>query len=633
MAVTPDQIIIDQRKYTDDLVEQGKEFMEDAADRIAGIGFIVPNFIPAVLPDVPTSDIDLTPPARQVIDFDLPPEPTGTLTFQDIPAMDAGVAPVLTASAPALFMPTKPSQLADFNEAAPDVNTSYVVPSPPDELMNPFALAPVLPDRAAPLKPTIALPGFDATRPDDMPAAPTDLEGRMQTEYRGAMPMMASQIDGYVDAWLTKNDPDYFARYAKVEERLNALLAGGTGFNPAVENAMYERNHSKNLAEARRIGKEAMRAAADRGFTIPPGAATAAARAARQAAGDNNARAATEIVILQAETEQRNLQFVVTTTVGLRTAMQGMALNYMQNMIAINGQSLDLAKSVTLMVLEGYNTAVKAFTVKLEAYKAEAAVYDTRLRAAMAEMELYKAEIQALEALTNVDRAKVDIYRARIDVLQVQANVYKSRIDAVLGQASLEKLKIDLFGAKIQAHAARVQAKNSEWQGYIASIEGETSKVKVYGQQVDAFKAQMAGYETVITAKAKVIDAAAATNKARIDQYLANVSVFKTISEARGAQAQVKLDGQRIDLLAFQSATQAAVNAAQIKATYFKEAAAVSVSNAALRFNVMIKEGDYRMNFGNVMAQLANHHSNGFARVASAAASSMNTLAANVANQ
>lgn len=631
--MSAESIIQDQRAYVSDLVSDTKEFFEDAANRVASLGFVIPNYYPAVISAEPPSEIDTTLPSMQPVGLDLPAEPTGMLTFQDIPAIDAGPAPVLNVATPTLVMPTKPSQVAEFADPAPEVNTSYVVPEPPSELMNPFELAPTLPERQAPARPTVALPSFDAVKPDGLPAAPENLSATMESAYRAMVPTMASQAEGYVDAMLAKHDPDYFARIGKIEAKLNALLAGGTGFSPTVENAMYERSQGKNLAEARRTAKAAMRAAADAGFTMPTGAALAVQRQARQAAADSNARAATEIVILQAEIEQKNLQFVVTTTISLRTAMLGAAQNHMQMMVAITAQALDFAKSVTSMVIESYNISVRAFMAKLDAYRAEAAVYDTRLKAAMAEMDLYRAEIQALEALTNVDRAKIDIYRARIDVLQVQANVFKARIDAVLGQASLEKLKIDLFQAKVQAHTARVQAKNAEWQGYIASVEGETAKVKVFGTQVDAFKAQTQSYETVVSAKAKVVEAAALTNKARADQYNATLTGYKTVVEARGEKARVELANQSQLITAFQAKMQALAANAQVKMSYYRETANVSIANSQLRFNVQIKEGEYRMNFGNVLAQLAAAHAGSLAKVTAAAASSMNTLAAQTQQQ
>lgn len=94
-------------------------------------------------------------------------------------------------------------------------------------------------------------PRFDAVKPDDLLAAPTNLHGTMDSAYRGMVPEMVSQVDGYVDAMLAKHNPQYHAQMARIEDQLTKFLQGGTGFNPAVENALYERSQGKNLAEAR----------------------------------------------------------------------------------------------------------------------------------------------------------------------------------------------------------------------------------------------------------------------------------------------------------------------------------------------------------------------------------------------
>lgn len=626
--MTVSSLIADASERAEETLSDAQEALEDATNLVTSIGFVIPNFFPAVLPSEPPASADLTPPTLGPVDLDLPTEPESSIVFQDIPALDAGVAPTLIAAAPTLTMPTKPNQVADFTEEAPVINTSYVIPDAPAELMNPFIPAPVLPDRAAPAKPTIALPSFDAVKPDELPATPTDLQGTMDSAYRGMVPTMVSQVEGYVDAMLTKHNPQYHVQMARIEDQLTKYLQGGTGFNPAVENALYERSQSKNIAESRRVSKAALRAAADAGFTMPTGAALAAGRAARQAAADNNARANTDIVVLQAEMEQKNLQFAVSTSMALRGTLLNATLSYMQNVGVINGQALDYAKSVLGAVIETYNIAVRAFAAKLDAYRAEAAVYETRLKASMAEMALYEAEIKALEALTTIDRAQIDIYRARIDVLQAQGNIYKTRIEAILGQASLEKMKLDLFQVKVQAHTARVQAKNAEWQGYQASIEGEISKVKVFGVQVDAFKAQTQGYESTINAKAKVIEAAALTNKARSDQVVAANTTFKTVVEARGEKARIQLENQRQEIISFQAQAQASVANANVRAEYYRVTSQAAISNAEMRFRVQVEEGRSRQAFGETVARLSTDNAKTYASLAGAAMSGMNTLAA-----
>jgi len=419
-------LISQAQGYAATIANQANSAMQSASNAVLAVGYSIPNFYPVALPSTPPPDVSLSVPVMDTVTLDLPDEPAGSLVFQDISTFDSGVAPTFSATMPTVTLPTEPSQVAQFTGTAPAIDTSIAFPSPPAELLNPLIQAPTLTDRDEPDKPQTALPAFTAMTPLDNTSAPTDLEARFSNAYANATPGTVAMLDGYVDAMLAKFNPRFAEQMSAIENQLAKYLQGGTGLNPAVENAIYERARDKNTAEARRVRESAMREAAANGFTIPSGATLAIIRQARQDGADNNARAAGEIVVQQAEMEQKNLQFAVTTSAGLRTALLNAAMGYHQNLISINGQSLEYAKTVLSSIIEVYNTAVKAFGLKLDAYRAEAAVFETKLKSAMAGMELYRMEIAALEALANVDKAKVDVYRARIESLTSLSNVYRA---------------------------------------------------------------------------------------------------------------------------------------------------------------------------------------------------------------
>ena len=368
--------------------------------------------------------------------------------------------------------------------------------------------------------------------------------------------------------------------------------------------------------------------AAARGFTIPNGAMLAASQQARQAAADNNAAAAREIVVMQAEMEQKNLQFDVTTSVGLRTAMVNAMLSYMQNLASLNGQALDYAKSILGAVIEMYNTQVKVYMARLDGYKTEAAVYETLMRGALAQIEVYKAEIDALKAMTQVDQMKVEVYKARIEVLTAATSMYKTRVDAVVSKASLERLKIDLFQAQVQAFGAQVSAKNSEWQGYSAAISGEEAKARVFNTQVQAFGAEVQAYKATIDAKAEVVRAHVTADDARTKQYLATMTGYKTVVEAKGEVARTTLESQRQEILAFQAATQASIANAQVQMEYYKTTGNISVENARLLLQSLIADVNAKSDYIKVLATLHSANATIHGNLAGAAMAGMNTLAA-----
>ena len=597
------------------------------------VGYEEITFDPVDLPDVPPNAIDYTLPTFDTITLELPSEPTDTLLFQDISDIDLGTVPTLTAVAPTITLPNTPNQLPDFTQVAPTITTSFAFPEPPSELTNPVIEAPILTERTEPTKPQVLLPGFTAVAPTDTTSAPTDLEGDFDAAYRNAAPSTIAMVDGYVDAMMAKYNPRYAEQMAAIETQLATYMAGGTGLNAAVENQIYERARDKNNSEANRQQAALWADAAARGHTRPPGSLLAASQKARQDAADLNAAAAREIVVMQAEMEQKNLQFAVTQSANLRQTMLSASLSYMQNLVSINGQALDYAKSILGAVIESYNTAVKAFGLKLDAYRAEAAVYETRLKSSLAGIELYKVEIDALQALTQVDKSKVDVYRARIDTLNVYANVYRSQIEAVQGRASLEKLKLELFKIQTEAYSTQVQAKNAEWNGYRATIDGQQAKAQIFNTQVQGFNAQLTGYKTQIEAQSEVVKAQAMTNDARAKQYSAVLSGYKTVVEARGDVARTKLENQRQHVITFQAGIQAQVSNAKVASEYYQATSTVGLKNAELSQSAMFKDAENKREYLKTLAGLNATNAGIYGNLAGSALSGINTLAAKIGQE
>ena len=615
--------------YASTLVSQAQSAAQAAQHAIESVGYSLPGYAGTSLPEPPDIDLDTTPPELDQLSLDLPKPPTEVPAFQDIPDIDASYLPTLGVSAPVLDPATKPSALADFRDVAPTVNTNFTFPTAPGTLTMPTE--PTLGTYTTPTKPAIVLPSFDGVKPVDTTTAPTNLDATFAAAYNSMAPQMVAAVNGYVDSMLAKFNPQFATQMAAIEAQLTKYLQGGTGLNPVVEDAIYERARSKNAAEANRARSTAYDDAAARGFTLPNGALMAAIQASRQGAADNNAVAAREIVVMQAEYEQKNLQFAVTQSANLRTALLNTTMTYMQNLTSLNGQALDYAKSVLNAVIETYNTAVKVFGLKLDAYKADAQVYEVKMRGAMAAIELYKAEISALEALVNVDRAKVDIYKARIEAMSAFVGLYKTQVDAVLAQASLEKMKLEIFQIKVQAYAAQVQAKNAEWQGYVASLEGELAKVKAYSAQVEAYNAEINGYKAKIEAKAEAIKARALSNQAKATKYEATIKGYSAVVMATSEVARIKLAQESAKVEAFKAETSAAVAKYQVRSEYYKSAALVGIENSRLSLQAQVQGAENLRNYGAALASISTGLSGVYGQLAGSAMAGMNSLAAEVA--
>jgi hypothetical protein len=625
MATPVDTLITDARSFAKDTNTAAVAALDQMRHDIGNIGFTVIGFNAPVLPTKPKIPDVLVAPVLDTITLDLPPDPGNVPVFQDISAIDAGTAPVLTAAVPTLTLPSKPSDVAAFTASLPGLTTSFNFPTAP--VLDAASIqAPVLVDRVAPTRPQVSLPAFDAQRPGDLAPAPTDYADRFIAAYKDAQPNMVAALDGYLDTMLARYNPNYKAGMASLEAQLAKYLAGGTALNADVENAIYERSRGKGNAEYLRTRGAAWEDAAKRGHTLPDGVLYAGLGAARQDAADLNAAGAREIVVMQAEMEQKNLQFAVSTSLDLRKTVLSASLSYHSNLVQLNGQAVEYASKILSAIVQVYDSAVKAYQARADVYRAEATVYETRLKAAMAGIELYQADIRALEALARVDMVRVEVYKARIDVLQSLAQIYRSQIDAVVAQASIERLKVDVFQAQVQAYSATVNAKQAEYQGYTAAIGGEEAKVRVYSEQVRGFLANVQGYQAVVTAKAEVVRAAAISNEARARQYSALLSGYTAVVQARGEKARTQLETQRQLITAFQATANAQEANARLQSDWYKSIAQIVIENTKLGTQVVIEGAKLNLEQSKAVAAAGTSSAEVYGHVASSALSGINTL-------
>jgi hypothetical protein len=633
------QTLIDNAQaYATNVKEEAIQAFETYNAKIDAIPYTVITYDPSVakkeinLPDAPKEYVAPTFAGFNPVEFSAPSGLADAPTYQNVSPVVLGALPTFSVATPTVNLPNRPNQVKEFLDSPPAINTDLKFPTAPDQLSAVFE-APNIAVRVAPVKPQISLPGFTAVAPIDNTTAPSDLSGEFQRAYGAAGPSTIAMVNGYVDAMLAKYNPRYAEQMAAIETQLAKYLAGGTALNPDVEDAIYSRAQEKNDVEARRVQDAAFADMAARGFTMPNGTLNATLARARQEAANNNAKAANEIAIAQAEMEQRNLQFAVTTSTGLRTAMLNATLSYMQNLVSINGQAIDYAKSLLNAMVESYNISVRVFQAKLDLYRAEASVYEVRLKGALAGIELYTAEVNALQALTNVDMARVSVYKARVESLSAYANAYRAQIEAVQSQASLEKLKLELFQSQVQAYGAQVQAKNAEWQGYTAAISGEEAKVRVYNSQVSAYQAQIQGYTADVSAKTETVRAEVAVNQARATQYAAQVQAYNTVVDATSAVARTKLENERQKIVAYQAEVAASTAAFGANNEYYKTHYQVMLEQSRLTLDTMFKSAENVRNTAATVAQLSAVSGQTYASMASAAMSGMNTLSAELKNE
>ena len=631
MALTPEQLINDGRTYANTTLTKAQTALDAASTLVSAVGYIIPTpyeVDPGELeaPAAPGEPPDITDRTLN------PPEAPGPVPeFQEVGEIDTGTMPDARAERPTFFFPVRPGPAPDFTAKLPEIETDAQFPEPPPQLENPNLQEPEIKDREVPVKPDINLPVFNGTVPTFTDEAPKDLPEKMAQIYGDASPNMIAVMEDWVWKFIDKALPGYHDGMARIEAQLQRFFDGGTGFTPAVEDAMYERARDKGTAEYLRVERSAYAGAAARGFTIPDAAALAMNLQARQGLADNAGRQATEIIIKQAELEQANLQFAVTQSSNLRQWITQAAMNYHQSLIQINGQALDYAKAVLAQIVQAYELALKAYMAKLDGLRAEVAVYEAAMKGALALIDIYESEIRALQALTQVDVAKIGVLRARVDVLQALANVYRTRIDAVLGKAEYEKMKIERFGMQVNAFRAQVDASNAEWGGYKAALDGNDSLAKMYIADIDADNQRLSGWKTKIDAQGRVLELKVQANRGLADQHDSALRTYETLVRTSGEVIKTQVDVDKVKLSAWSESTRAKLGYASALADNYRVRSQVLIHNASAGIQAQDLHQKSLQSFQGTIAQLAGQAAGIYGSVSQSALSGMNSVVTKMA--
>lgn len=576
-------------------------------------------------------DLALSPqPELGVIDRpDYPDRPTRVATRELDATINAGAAPTDPSfTVPAVVDPIRPSQLRSFSATAPEINTDFSsrLPAPPSAFNG--QVPSVLSSINLPTAPHVSLPHFAGVMPVAPDVSADDLSGLYEQKYRDASAMMTSALEDRMGSWLSRFNPLFGLQMSRLEERLHELSSGltETGFSHAVEDAIYERARAKVRAESSRAQSEAASLVAGRGFTLPNGAMYAAMLAARNGGNDQLAAASREIVAMQAEMNQKNIQFALSQSQALRTSILQLALSYHGNLIQINGQALSFAQAFIDSLVKIHDLAVKIFSAKLDGYRAEAQVFEALVRASVVAVDVYKAQIEGEKAKVDVDLAKVQVFKALVDAHQAQVDVYGKSVQAVVTAAQLEKLKIESFEAQLRGYSAEVQAKEAEWRAYGAAWSGEEAKVKVLMASVQTYQAQIDAFKVRLQAESARIDAQARAKEAELRAYTADIQAYSEEVRAETQLVTAEVAIQDSQLKAHQLQSQAAIEQARANAEHYKAKANVEIEHKRMLVHSAIEAARLAIKAIEGQASVQNALGNSYASMAGASLSGMNTL-------
>lgn len=517
--------------------------------------------------DAPTLMSLPAEPTLPDIEFNAPTEPTALALAEPDLAIDD-----FTDVAPTTSFPTAPTLSYGSVPTVPEVG-AVAVPSAPTI---------TLPDAPAYLSLTIpTFGGVDLhedwlTRLEDIPTLslvePTPYSYALGPEYASAL-------------------------LTDLKATLLDRLGGGTGLNPAVEQAIWDRARSRETQLGLANEAEVMRTSEAMGFPLPAGVTAAQLRAAQQDSFDKSSTLSRDVMVKQAELEQENLK----QTIAAGMQLEGQLIDYSYKLENITFES---AKFAAQNAVEIYNTAVKGYEALLSAYQTYAAAYKTIIEAELSKVDVFKSQIAAEQAKADVNRSLVEQYKAEVDVRMSYVEIFKAQVDAAKVLVEIEQAKIGAAGEQVRAYTATVNAETAKIEAYKAGVQAETAKVETYRVKAQAFSAKVEAQAKEAQLRISYYEALTRTKSLEWDGYRAKAEAEKARMQALAAQSSSMLDGYKATMSAVIANAETTTKVWETQIKQYEAAQSITLQGAKINGDFTIATNNARLDAAKTGAQV-----------------------------
>lgn len=231
-----------------------------------------------------------------------------------------------------------------------------------------------------------------------------------------------------------------------------ARASGGSGLDPAVEAAIWDRARSRETKLALANQDEIARTSEAMGFALPPGVMVDQLRVAQQNYYDKLAELSREVAIEQAKLEQTNVREAITQG----TALEGQIIQIYKTQADVYSAKVAAKAEVARLGMARYESLIRA-------YQASVSAYESRVN----------AERARIGALADQSRALVDGYRAGTDAVSATANMYARLYEAQVADYEA--------GQQIVLQAAKINGDNMNFANS-ARLDAAKAGAQVYAQ-------------------------------------------------------------------------------------------------------------------------------------------------------
>ena len=276
---------------------------------------------------------------------------------------------------------------------------------------------------------------------------------------------------------------------------VRAVLGGRLAIPSHIWTRIWERVAADVNRQYLARKREAQRAHAKLGWSMPGGVLIEALQVAATEINAEISAKANEIAIKQAEMQQADYW---------QAMQQGVALTTLLSQIhnARQERLLKAAMSALEANVAAYNAVIAAYNAEVQAVNADIETKKLQLQAELTKVEVYKTEMEGAKLGVEIDKAKVEMYIAQWTAVKTQAEAYESMVRGVQAQVEAQKAGVEAYGQQVQAQATIVQMWATEWEAYAKKLEAEKLKLGKFETEARAFESQVNGYRAWIEGQA-----------------------------------------------------------------------------------------------------------------------------------
>ena len=543
MGIAPDSILGEAvaavTEQMDKLEELSIKYGAELTVALSAIGDVkVAEIPPPTRPDAPIATlppIDLTgKPTYTPMALNVPEPPANfDIDLSDIDLSDFGDFPA--APEPLLInIPEAPGMSDIPLPSRPNIDTTVDLPDSPDVSL------PEMEELVA-----ITLPVFEFPEMPVFDAVPPD----------------TSEIT-VPNVFINWVEPIYSSEMLDdIRQQVKAMMAGGTGLPPAIEDALFSRARERDSAETNRAVQEAVDTWASRNFSMPPGMLVKQADAIREQGRLKAAETNRDIMVEAAKWEIENLRFAVTQGM----ALEQLTMNLHEN---VAKRLFEVARFQAESQISVFNAQISLFNSQNSAFETLAGVYKTKIEAAISKLTAYKVAVDGQVAIGQINQQKVEVYKAKLSAVQSSVEVYKATMQGAQVRAETIKNQFDAYRADVQAYAEQIGAEKVKFDAYESRIKGEATKADVFDSQTKAYASTIQGLSSKADLKVKAAQVQMEAARTKIAKFLADVDAYKAKLEADLRVVQYGTTVYQAQVEGWKAGTSASVAEAEMQSRF-----------------------------------------------------------------